>query len=173
MTTNPTNKPNLSSSPTLVKHVNITTLICSLRILVEASYQLQEFYFFYRIPKAWIDIKDTNKDDRPTLSSTIIEANEAIAQLQECRYIKLPITQYSDIANTINTLRYNFLFRGFLISFFQVLDLLAPDWDMFNNYGPHLWVYTHTIEILYLETYKLHHTIWAHILTHQTWTHNY
>ena len=136
MTCNPTDKPTLPAKHEDVTLCNITIPIRSPRILVSTARLLRQFYFFHKIPDAWIDITNFGKNDKPTLPADITEANNILSSTKSCQHIELPITDYAQIIPTIQTLRQSFRFRSFPTNFINVPDLPGPTWEMVDNYAP-------------------------------------
>src|SRR5207237_10269119 len=105
-TANSTNKPWLLLEPTQIKEFNLTLLITTTKQLVEIARLLRDKYYFYKIPDAWIDIKENANDESKdnnlqVLPSTLPELKQMLTKMPNINHDSLPITTQENITSTI------------------------------------------------------------------------
>ncbi|KAF0531202.1 hypothetical protein F8M41_011902 [Gigaspora margarita] len=99
---------------------------------------LREEYYFWRIPEAWIDIREEcqkvkvedEEETKPELTELLEEVKKHLEELEVYRKLaELPITNQNKIKNTIAQLHKFFIFKKALDFVFDLLPLLKMTWN--------------------------------------------
>ena len=131
---NYTNKPALPTDPELVTKTNLTLPIATPKELVIAARALREHYFFWAIPKDWIQIpdKETNTNDNG-FPKTIEQLNEQIQQRNLPTKWKFPVERQEEFPEAADFLRRTFLVENIPEFVFKIESFPPPNWDLFND----------------------------------------
>ncbi|CAG8820104.1 32650_t:CDS:1, partial [Gigaspora margarita] len=122
-----------------IKEFNLTILINSKKLLVKIARMLRPIYYFYKIPKLWIEIKKDNKNDEQeveeNMKQKLLETLKDIKNYQKrnksiAKKIVVPIIDQTKIKDTIAQLYKIFLFTKAPDFIFNIPLLPEAIWNI-------------------------------------------
>ena len=120
-----------------VTKVNLTLPITNTKELMIAVKALREFYFFWKIPEDWIQIREKENDkktkDEERFPTSIEKLNEELQNKNIIDCPKFPIEEQEEVIEAINLLQETFRIETIPEWVFNIKELPEPDWKVFGE----------------------------------------
>ena len=118
--------------------MNLTLPITSTKELRIAVQALREYYFFHKIPKGWISIKEKNDKSKEEskvndFPNDLEKLNKELKQNKPDMQQSFPIKIQEDVPEALDYLREKYPWVAAPEWVFEIEELPEPKWDIFNK----------------------------------------